>query len=307
MNRVAIEKVAYKGWPNCVRLANDTVELIVTLDVGPRILRFGFIGGQNLFKNFEEQMGLTAGNEWRSYGGHRLWHAPEVMPRTYYADNDPVEHAWDGAALKLLPPVERTTVLQKEIEILLAPTGGGVIVNHRLINRGCWDVEVAPWVLSVMDAAGRAIVPQEDFGPHPQFLAPARPVVLWKFTNMADPRWTWGERYIQLRHDAHGVKPQKVGLLNTKGWAAYTLRGEVFIKKYGYDPTARYADLGCNTELFTNGTMLELETLGPLSRIAPNGGVGHIERWGLFKADIGADERAIDRTLLPLVRQVEDV
>jgi len=45
---VKVEKVAYKGWPNSYRVANGEVELVVTGDVGPRIIRFGFVGGQNL-------------------------------------------------------------------------------------------------------------------------------------------------------------------------------------------------------------------------------------------------------------------
>jgi hypothetical protein len=40
-----IENVSYGGWPNCLRIANDEVELIVTTDVGPRVIRYGFIGG----------------------------------------------------------------------------------------------------------------------------------------------------------------------------------------------------------------------------------------------------------------------
>ena len=30
-----------------------------------------------LFKEYDEQMGKTGGDEWRIYGGHRLWIAPE--------------------------------------------------------------------------------------------------------------------------------------------------------------------------------------------------------------------------------------
>ena len=47
---VTIEKQEWKGWPNCWRLANGTVELIVTQDIGPRVMRYGFSGEQNLFK-----------------------------------------------------------------------------------------------------------------------------------------------------------------------------------------------------------------------------------------------------------------
>ena len=66
------EKFSYGGWPNCVRLTNGQIVVVITTDVGPRVIRLGFVGGQNLFKEFAEDMGKTGGHEWRSYGGHRL-------------------------------------------------------------------------------------------------------------------------------------------------------------------------------------------------------------------------------------------
>jgi len=44
-----IEKMAWGGWANCYRLSNDEVDLILTSDVGPRIMRYGFVDGQNVF------------------------------------------------------------------------------------------------------------------------------------------------------------------------------------------------------------------------------------------------------------------
>ena len=35
-----IEKTNYKGWPNSYLVTNGEVELIVTGDIGPRIIRF---------------------------------------------------------------------------------------------------------------------------------------------------------------------------------------------------------------------------------------------------------------------------
>ena len=32
-----IERIQYGGWPNCFRVSNGKIELIVTGDVGPRI------------------------------------------------------------------------------------------------------------------------------------------------------------------------------------------------------------------------------------------------------------------------------
>src|SRR5258708_40010403 len=85
------EKINYCGWPNCIRLFNDEIELVVTTDIGPRIVRVGFINKQNLFYLEPEHCGKIGGDEWRIYGGHRLWLAPETMPHSYNPGNEKVE------------------------------------------------------------------------------------------------------------------------------------------------------------------------------------------------------------------------
>jgi hypothetical protein len=300
------EKVSYGGWPNCIKLSNGQIELVATTDVGPRIIRFGFVGGQNLFKEYKEMLGKTGGKEWMIYGGHRLWHAPEAMPRTYWPDNDPVKTAWDGKTLKLIPPAEKGNGIQKEIEVTMDPKANLVKVLHRIINVGPWDIELAPWALTVMTVGGRAIYPQEEFRPHPDYLLPARPLTLWHYTTMGDPRWTWGNKYIQLKQDPTATTKQKIGFLNRQGWVAYYLKGELFIKRYEAVPNATYPDFGCNTETFTNEEMLEVETLGPLAKVAANGGKAeHTEVWSLDKVDVGEDEASIDAKVLPLVKKAK--
>jgi hypothetical protein len=59
-----------------------TIELIETTYIRPRIICFGFNGDENEFKEYPEQVGKTSGDEWRIYRGHRLWLAPENMPRS---------------------------------------------------------------------------------------------------------------------------------------------------------------------------------------------------------------------------------
>jgi hypothetical protein len=295
-----IETVTWGGWPNCIRLSNGEIELVATTDVGPRIIRLGFVGGQNLFKNYTSVLGRTGDKEWHNYGGHRLWHAPEVFPRTYTPDNGPVQHAWDGATLVLVN-ADSDNGLDKEVRLTLSPTSPCVEVAHRLVNRNPWAVELAPWALSVMAPGGRAIYPQEEFLPHPDVLAPARPLVLWHYTDMSDPRWTWGRKYIQLRQDPTATTKQKAGFRNTKGWAAYLLGGDALIVRYAYDPRATYADMGCNTETYTDPEMLEVETLGPLTRLEPGEHVDHVESWTLAKLECGPGEDEIDARLLPLV------
>ncbi len=56
-----IEKVTYRGWQSCYRMKNDLVDLVLTADVGPRVIRFGFSGRENEFKEFEAEVGRTGG------------------------------------------------------------------------------------------------------------------------------------------------------------------------------------------------------------------------------------------------------
>ncbi|MBU6399194.1 MAG: DUF4380 domain-containing protein [Verrucomicrobia bacterium] len=296
---------AYGGWANCVRLSNGRVELVATTDVGPRVIRFAFVGGSNVFREWPEQVGQTGGDQWRIYGGHRLWHAPENQPRTYAPDNAPVEAHWDGKTLTLTEPVEPSTGIQKQMAITLDPEAAHVTVVHRLTNKNIWGVELAPWAISAMPAGGRAIFPQEPERPHPEALVPVRTIALWAYTDMTDPRWTWGRKYIQLRCDPDRPAAQKGGVMNTLGWAAYAEPDLLFLDRFGFSPNARYPDLGCNVEAYTGGDMLELETFGPLTRVPPNGSVAHVEHWFLYQLQVGTNEASIDEKVLPLVRQTE--
>src|SRR5713226_7659237 len=123
---VTIEKIDFKGWPNSYRMTNGEVELVVTGDVGPRIIRYGFVGGRNLFKEFAGEIGKSGESTWRSRGGHRIWVGPEVPPTspiTYAADNFPVAIELKGDTIVATPPLEREAGLQKQIVVKLATSG----------------------------------------------------------------------------------------------------------------------------------------------------------------------------------------
>lgn len=301
-----MEKIAYKGWQNCYRLQNDAVALVVTADVGPRIIHFGFRDGENEFKVFPDMLGQTGGDEWRIYGGHRLWHAPEARPRTYYPDNEPVQVEQHDGFVRFVQPVETTTGIQKEIDIALSAGEAHVTLTHRLRNAGLMPVELAPWALSVMAPGGQAIVPLPPLGSHSENLLPVNSVALWAYTNMSDPRWDWGARYITLRQVPEVTAPQKAGFTVPDGWMAYTRNGRLFVKTFTPIPHAIYPDFGSMAELFTNHEFLEMETLGPLALVEPQGQIEHVEQWFLF-GDIPEleSEAAIDQYVVPTISVIK--
>ena len=302
-----MELVSYSGWSNCIRLHNEEVELIVTTDIGPRIIHFGCINGQNLLYIFPKDKGKTGGDDFRYYGGHRLWHSPEEFPRSYAPDNSFVSYSWDGKTLKLTQDIEKSTGIIKELEITLPTTDHSrtcrihsVAITHRLINKNLWDIELAPWAITALAPGGRAILPQEPYIDPAECMLPSRPLVLWHYTQMDDPRWVWGKKYIQLKYDPERLSEQKLGLLNKQKWCAYQLNGELFIKTFDYDSKAVYADYGCNNEVWVDGTFIELESLGPLAKIPARRMAEHKEHWLLSHAEMDESEASIDAVILPI-------
>ena len=265
---VKIEKAEYKGWPGCYRLTNGEVELIVTTDVGPRIIRYGFVGGQNLFKEYEDQLGKSGETEYQLRGGHRIWVAPETLGTSWALDNKPVKASVKGSALEVTQQTDAAGLV-KIMLVKLAPSGSAVEIVHSIRNENPWDIRFAPWTMSIMAPGGRAITGFPPRGKHPIDLLPTNPLVMWAYTDLSDPRWKLTNKYLTLKQDPKMSEPQKIGLFNPNTWAAYLLGTDLFIKQATADADAEYPDFGCSFETFTNNEMLELETLGPLSQVAP--------------------------------------
>lgn len=301
---VKVEKIEYKGWRNCYRVTNGEVELVITADVGPRIIRFGFVGGQNLFKEFADQLGGRNEEKFQLRGGDRVWKAPEDPVATWAPDNAPVEITPTPNGLIARAPVEPLTQLQKEIEVKMAPHGTEVDVYHRITNRSLFPLEYSAWALTMMAPGGLAVTGFPPRGRHPINLEPTNPLVMWAYTNLSDKRWGFTKKYMSLKQDPNNAEAQKLGMFNPESWGAYLLNGEAFIKRASAIPGKEYPDFGCSVEFFTNNEFLEVETLSPMTKVAPGKTVEQVEHWSLHR-DVHLSEltdEAMDRAILPLLR-----
>jgi hypothetical protein len=271
-------QVAFRGWPHCLRLSNGTVDLVLATDVGPRVVRYGFEGKDNVLCEVRDEDGITGGDTWHTFGGHRLWHSPEASPRTYQADNAPVPFEEAEGLIRLKPALEMATGIQKELEVSLDSTGTGVTITHRLTNQGLWPVRLAVWAITVMAPGGVEVIPQThiDTG-----LLPNRCVALWPYTHMDDARVYWGDRFVVLHQDPAVKHPFKLGFTNEVGWAAYFNRSSLFVKRLPFVQGETYPDFGTNYETYTTDFMLEMETLSPLRTLQPGEAMEHVESWQL--------------------------
>ena len=132
------EIISYRGWDNTLRLANNDIELLVTTDVGPRILVYKTPLGENVLKTFDDQLGSSGEEEWRIRGGHRLWLAPEDATLSYHLDNGPATWRHDTFSGEVVVESiqERPQRLRKTLGILSAAQGSRVSLRHTVVNEG---------------------------------------------------------------------------------------------------------------------------------------------------------------------------
>lgn len=301
---VKVERIDYKGWHDCYRVTNGEVELVITADVGPRIIRFAFVGGQNVFKEFPDQLGKTNEKQFQLRGGARVWKAPEDPVATWAPDNVPVEISVTSNGLVATAPVEPLTQLQKQLEITMADRGTQVRVVHRIVNRGLFPLQYSAWAITMMAPGGLAISGFPPRGKHPEKLEPTNPLVMWAYTNLSDRRWLFTRKYLTLRQDASLSEPQKLGMFNPESWGAYLLNGEAFLKRASVPSGLAYPDFGCSLEFFTNNEFLEMETLGPLTTVPPGKSAEQVEHWSLHR-DVRVSElsdESLETAILPLLR-----
>jgi len=81
--------------------------------------------------------------------------------------------------------------------------------------------------------------------------------------------------------------------------------GWVFVKRF-QEQKLVYPDYGCNVEVFTNNAFLELETVGPLTKLAPGATMIHEERWYLRETGpVESSEADVRKKIVPLVGEGE--
>jgi hypothetical protein len=300
-----IEVVPHSGWNRNVRLANGSVELIITLDVGPRILSYRTHMGENVFKTFDDQLGKSGEAEWMIRGGHRFWIAPEDEKLSYHIDNERTEFRVADNEIVIDSVQTAVHPIRKSLGVSLLGETSGVKVTHTATNESPGQIEIAPWALSVMRPGGIEIIPQPALGEHPRDLLPNRGMVLWPYTDLSDPRWHLGRSFFTLRQSA-GFPPTKIGLAHREKWVAYVIEESIFIKAFEHIEGLVYPDGGCSFETFTNDEMLEIESLGPLVRLAPGRSVSLTEHWHVFpipgKVEI-ASEDALGAWIQPFLKE----
>ena len=293
------EIASYKDYGKVLSISNGVIEAYVTLDIGPRIIRFGYAGGQNIMndnrsdfepkddKEFQDFFGK--GKKWENLGGHRIWTSPEAYPQTYYPDLTPVKCEITQNGAVFTPDEETENGIAKQLEVKMDPDDANMQVIMRVKNISEKPIEFAIWGLSVSATGGSVIIPMND---NDTVLLANRNISVWPYTDMSDNRIYWGKKYVTVKQDVNVQQPLKLGFDLNCGNVYYVLGDDVFSKSYDTKhPYATYPDNNCSFETYTNDKFIEVESLSELKETVPGETLEHTEHWSLCKKPCEVDFR----------------
>jgi len=268
-----IEKISYNDWNTAYRCVRNSVELIVVTEIGPRVLCFRHIDGENIL--FEDTTGWTSG-DFKLYGGHRFTVAPETTD-TYEPDNAPCAVISGEQSLRISSPVGRHKI-QRTLEIRPCAQCGGFELRHILRNVGDVLWHGAAWALTAVRPEGAIIVPWGSGTEQWRI----NKINYW--ASIGDFERCVNSSLWRMTRDAVVVEPNgeksKIGIYSDRGFMVLSLKESIFVKHYDFPlPESLYPDNGCNVEIYTCHDFAELETLGTMQTVYPGKESVHIECW----------------------------
>lgn len=279
----------FKNFGKCVCIDNGAMELYVTVDIGPRIIKLNLKGKDNMMFCDESRSILRdasvvsdmfgEGSVWYIYGGHRFWLSPEKYPETYYPDNEPVTYIVDGNKFTFHAPKQRFTGWQESMILEVDENDAKVSVKHVLVNMSDRTQKASVWGIKVTDKGGVAYIKQakEDTG-----LLSNRNLVVWPYSDLTDNRFCMDNEYFILKQDTKAKNAFKFGTNNTNGVTLCVNHETVFKITAEYVKGAEYPDYGSSSELYSCADFLEVETLSPLYTLKPGEVCEHVEKWELI-------------------------
>ncbi len=291
---VVLAETGFRGW-NSLTLDNAYARMDVVPELGGKIMGYELRGYQFLWHDATARgqvvtdQGYGWGQKFTNPGGAKVWPAPQGWsgqnewpgPPDNVLDGSPYEAVSTDSLITVTSPRddgEGRTGLQFAHSYRLEPHSSIVRLNlsmtnvvNRPVTWGLWHLATVP-----VDRNATVYVPANKGDWH---------VI---YGDKESPQWQDGENgMFQARY---AQKVGKVGVKVRDGWAVWfdEDRGMAFVMMFPVKKGAQYPDGGSHFEIWTTGAgtirtnnqdtvyeykpetaMMELEVMGPLTRLNP--------------------------------------
>ena len=269
--------IEYKNFGKCVQFEENGMIVMVTIDVGPRIIYFGNKKNNILKEDLERKVQVyndAYKDNWYLYGGHRLWKSPENIC-TYVADNKPVSYRLNEYGGRFISNIDPKFDYILDIGI----KKNNVYIENTIVSKSKNIESIAAWALTVMDIGGELTV---NLNKKMDDLNPQQNLVIWPYTDIYDERIKISKEKLIIQQKS-GLEPLKLGLFLNTPEAEYSLKGIRFKCKFKEEnTTGKYGDFMSNMEIYTSGDILEIEGLSSMRDLKCGESVTLYEEWSLI-------------------------
>ena len=291
-----IKEVQFENYGKCLLMTNGIIEAVVTIEAGPRIVRLGPCGGENLmFTDIERKYVVRGKNEeslkkdssFYYYGGHREVLMPYKQEQTFYPDNSPVVYSILNDGVLFASQKQKTSDMKLEYEIVMGKDATDIMVVHTAENCSKKVQTHGIAAATMLCGEGTAVLPQSQESGCKYI--PGRIAAAWPGTSLNDPNIFLSDKYIFLNRSAQNNTPVKIGLNDTSGWGAYVGKKYAVVKRFVHTPQAAYPDFGCSFEAEVTRDYAELTSLSPIYRMEPGEIIKHVENISIFETKVIPD------------------
>ena len=269
---------------HCALLTYEDIEIVVTLDYGPRIVSAKRGNNHNLIYNGEDL-------QFQRNHGHKMRITIEKSTNAVYCDDFPVRYSPMSDGVSFIQTLNEPVQLELSMDVVFDTDIGDFMVVHSVYNKSKEDVKLSIYTETPFCIEGFVFIPQSNIRETDR---PSRVVSLWDNCRWDDIRLFIGDQYITVHSDAFGKDDEgdfrliggdfgksrlKIGTNNTAGFCGYIENGYSLIKRYVHNRNALYPFTSCSAFATVNEDYLSIQNTSPFYMIGPGESARHIESW----------------------------
>jgi hypothetical protein len=298
-------RTEFAGYSDCLVLENAEARVVLGHQSGGRVLEYA-LNGQNVIYLDPEQNGKTwkAGEAPYHPRGGRFDVGPEKLmpphPALWIGE-------WSTAAIgprtaRMMSVVDPDTEIQIVRDFKLDENSSRLSCRQTLVNKSkTAERRLCHWGRTLVTGGGLVVLPLSDFSRFPKKYVLYGPDDSIRF-NPSDPNVRERDGYLEILGPP---EHPKTGMDSTEGWLACLMpQNLMFLKSYATYPGRVYneiAGLTVSVWMPADGSMIELEPIGPMETLKPGQSAVFEEEWWLvpfeFPQDRNVDLEALEEAV----------
>lgn len=283
---ISVKEIYTEEFGHCVLLSDSNIQVMVTIDYGPRIVSVLNESGINPIY-FERDP------EYHRCHGHKMRLIPDSTSGAFYCDNSPVMYSPLDDGVKFTQTISAPVPLEVSMDIVPENEGSSLMVVHSVLNKSKEAVKLSIQTETPLKKDGFIFIPQSNITEKDK---PSRILTLWNDSKWTDNRLYIGNQYVTV-HGSDDKAKLKIGSNNTAGWCGYINGINSFIKRYIHNRNALYPYCHCSTYAAAKENYISMQTSSPFYRIEAGEIARLVENWIFPKSDYictPTDEASID-------------